>query len=203
LLGVCRNPVSCKPNGDVCKLKTMSCNASCDCCSGNCETQDTCRPDNVGVPRCTGASCVAAGQACSTSADCCGGLPCVPNPSGGSPPFVCYAGGACVPNCGGCSINADCCAGEVCNIAQGSTRGYCAPCNPPSDAGAPPDSGTAPDAGTAPDSGGPPPDAAPPDASTTPDAGDASTCALYGQLCTVNADCCNNVPCTAGRCTSP
>ncbi len=49
MLGVCRNPMGCKPDGDVCKLKTMSCNSSCDCCSGNCETQDTCKQDNMGV----------------------------------------------------------------------------------------------------------------------------------------------------------
>ncbi|HEV3194244.1 MAG TPA: hypothetical protein VGY54_27250, partial [Polyangiaceae bacterium] len=49
-IGICRNPMGCKPDGDVCKLKTMSCNASCDCCAGNCETMDTCKQDNVGVP---------------------------------------------------------------------------------------------------------------------------------------------------------
>ncbi len=55
-LGICRNPMGCKPDGDVCKLKTMSCNSSCDCCSGNCETEDTCKQDNVGVPRCAPAA---------------------------------------------------------------------------------------------------------------------------------------------------
>ena len=57
-VGVCRNPNGCKPDGDVCKLQTSSCNSSCDCCSGNCETQDTCKQDNEGVPRCAGAQCV-------------------------------------------------------------------------------------------------------------------------------------------------
>jgi hypothetical protein len=32
---------------------------------------------------------------------------------------------------------------------------------------------------------------------------DSGSCALYGQQCTVNADCCNGIPCTAGRCISP
>ena len=32
---------------------------------------------------------------------------------------------------------------------------------------------------------------------------DAGMCALYGQQCTVNADCCKGVPCTGGRCTAP
>jgi hypothetical protein len=32
---------------------------------------------------------------------------------------------------------------------------------------------------------------------------DGGTCALYGQICTVAGDCCNGVPCTAGRCRFP
>ncbi|MGO9836497.1 MAG: hypothetical protein ACLP1X_20055 [Polyangiaceae bacterium] len=210
-LGVCRNPISCKPNGDVCKLATMSCNASCDCCSGNCETMDTCRQDNVGVPRCTGASCVAAGQACSTSADCCSGLPCVPGPGDAGPPLICYTGGSCVPSCGLCTINADCCVGQTCDMAQGSTSGICGPCNSPPDGGVPPDSGTFSDGGIpadggAPaDGGGPPSDGSvPPDGEGPGDSGtEAGPCALYGQQCTVNSDCCNGIPCTSLRCISP
>jgi hypothetical protein len=87
-MGVCRLPMGCKPNGDVCKLKTMTCNSSCDCCAGNCETMDTCKQDNVGVPRCAFAQCVNPGGSCASSADCCNGAPCVPNP-GGNPPYVC------------------------------------------------------------------------------------------------------------------
>ena len=88
-VGVCQNPMGCKPDGDVCKLRTSSCNASCDCCSGNCETEDTCRQDNVGVPRCAAAQCVAAGGACASSANCCDGASCVPNAlAGGTPPYV-------------------------------------------------------------------------------------------------------------------
>ncbi len=167
-LGVCRNAMGCQPNGDVCKLQTTSCNSRCDCCAGNCETMDTCRPDNVGVPRCAVAQCVNAGNSCASSADCCNNMPCVPNPNpgdGGSP-FVCVA--ACVPSCGACTINADCCPGESCVVAQGSTMGICGPC---SDAGIPP----------------PPADAAPP-----------PNCALYGQDCTTSANCCNGVPCSYG-----
>jgi hypothetical protein len=211
-LGVCRNPTGCKPNGDVCKLKTMSCNASCDCCSGNCETMDTCRQDNVGVPRCTRASCVSAGQACSTSADCCGGLPCVPNSGDAGPKFICYMGGSCVPSCGKCTINADCCVGQTCDVAQGSTSGVCGPCNPAPDGGLPVDGGTLPDAGIPPDGGlladgGTPPDgSSPPDGAAPPDSGgqgDSGTCALYGQQCSMNSDCCNGIPCTSQRCISP
>jgi hypothetical protein len=176
-VGVCRNPMGCKPDGDICRLATMSCNASCDCCSGNCQNQDTCHLDNVGVPRCSGATCVPAGGACASAANCCNGLPCVPNPvDGGTPPFVCFQG--CVPNCGACTINADCCVGETCVVPPGSTSGVCGPCVPP------PDGGT--DAG--PDSG--------PD-SGTPDSG--PVCALYGQGCSANGDCCNGVPCSGAN----
>jgi hypothetical protein len=108
-----------------------------------------------------------------------------------------------VPQCGGCTINADCCAGETCIVGQGMTRGTCGPCNPPSDAGTP-DSGAPGDSGTPPDGGAPPDSGSTDGGAPGPDASDAgSTCALYGQQCTVNADCCNGVPCTAGRCTSP
>jgi hypothetical protein len=37
------------------------------------------------------------------------------------------------------------------------------------------------------------------DGGSYPDAG----CALYGQICTTAADCCNGVPCTGGRCEEP
>ena len=135
-VGVCRLPMGCKPDGDVCKLATTSCNSSCDCCSGNCENLDTCHQDNVGVPRCSPAQCVDAGGACASSASCCSGAPCVPNPvDGGMPPFVCFGSG-CVPACGQCTDTADCCTGTACVLPPGSTHGICGPCGPP-DAGLP------------------------------------------------------------------
>ncbi len=176
-VGVCENPKGCKPNGDICRFKTNSCNATDECCSGNVQQNDTCKPDIVGVPRCTGAVCVPAGTGCATSADCCNGTPCVPNP-GGTPPFVCAAT-QCIPTAGACTINADCCAGNICTIPPGGTKGTCTPNRPP-----PPPGG---DSGT----GG------------TPDAGGGSGCALYGQTCTVAADCCNGIPCNGGRCYVP
>ncbi|HLK35152.1 MAG TPA: hypothetical protein VKU41_00280 [Polyangiaceae bacterium] len=127
-VGVCVNPHGCKPNGDVCKLSTMSCNSSCDCCAGNCETQDTCKEDNVGVPRCTAAACLGAGQACASSADCCNGLPCVPN-TGTGPVYVCGST-SCVASCGACTDSADCCGGQ-CNAVLGSAKGVCGPCGTP------------------------------------------------------------------------
>ena len=134
--------MSCKPDGDVCKLKTMSCSASCDCCAGNCETMDTCKQDNVGVPRCAPAACVPAGGGCASSASCCNHLPCIPNPSAGAGDagasrFIC-ATASCVPQCSACTNNADCCPGSSCAMQPGSAIGVCGPCNgnpPPQDGG--------------------------------------------------------------------
>jgi hypothetical protein len=192
--------MGCKPDGDVCKLSTMSCNSSCDCCSGNCENQPTCIQDNVGVPRCAGA-CVAPGAACASSANCCNGLPCVPNPTpGGMPTYVC-AGTQCVAACGLCTNNADCCPGTSCQLQPGTTRGVCGPCG----GGGPGDAGTGSSSGgssggsgstSGSSSGG---SSGSSSGSGSPDAG----CALYGQVCTVSSDCCNGVPCTGGRCIVP
>jgi hypothetical protein len=182
-VGICQNPTGCKPNGAVCRLATSSCNSSCDCCSGNCHA-DTCKQDNLGIPRCTGAACLDAGGACSSSADCCNGNPCVPSPGAGDagPTLTCYPY-QCVPSCGTCTNNADCCPGYDC------LNGLCDPCGsgggPGGDGG-----GGVPDAGGLPPDGGPPP---------LPDGG----CASFGQLCSTGADCCNGVPCTNGRCEYP
>jgi len=174
-VGVCRNPQGCAPDGAVCKLATMSCNATCDCCSGNCNQVDSCKQDSLGAPRCAGVECVQPGGACASSANCCDGLPCVPNPDESGPPFVCFAGGSCVPKCGACTTNADCCPGSSCIAQPGGTQGVCGPCT---------------DAET--------PDGGAPDDAGTPD-GDAP-CSLYGQQCETDGDCCNGVPCTNGTC---
>ena len=193
-VGICRSPTggsdagnACIPNGDVCKLATTSCSKDCNCCTGNCNTDDTCKQDNLGIPRCTGAACLDAGSTCSSSADCCNGNPCVPSKVDGGPEFTCYPF-QCVQSCGSCSNNADCCPGSNC------LNGTCDPCGggPPGDGGAPGDGGNGPDgSGLPPDGGAPPP----------PDGG----CASYGQVCTTSAQCCNGVPCNpsllgAARC---
>jgi hypothetical protein len=179
-VGICRNPMMCKPNGDICKLSFMSCNASCDCCSGNCETMDTCRQDLDGVPRCTGAKCVDAGASCASSADCCDGLPCVPDPTyvdgGTGHPYICGST-PCVNSCGLCTTTADCCPGTSCVLPIGSATGVCGPCVPdggPGDGGG--KDGSTMDGGTK-DSGPPP-------------------CSMYGQKCTMSSQCCSGVPCS-------
>src|SRR5262249_54650446 len=138
-VGVCVNPTGCKPNGAVCRLASKSCNASCDCCSGNCHA-DTCKQDNLGIPRCSVQQCLDAGGACATSADCRTGTPCGPNPSG-NPPLTCYSF-QCVQSCGLCTNSADCCPGSNC------LNGVCDPCGGPNpgDGGTPGDGG-----GTLPD----------------------------------------------------
>ncbi|MDP8998959.1 MAG: hypothetical protein M3O46_02495, partial [Myxococcota bacterium] len=194
-VGVCRNPMGCKPDGDVCKLKTMSCNSSCDCCSGNCETMDTCHQDNVGVPRCAGAQCVGAGGSCASSANCCGGAPCVPNPvAGATPAYVCH-GMQCVAACGQCTNVADCCPGSSCVISPGSTHGMCGPCGGGSGGGSSGGSGSSSGNGSGSGSSG--------GSAGGSGGGGSGTCSQYGQICQTGADCCNGIPCTAGRCIEP
>ena len=185
-VGICRNPMGCKPDGDVCKLATSSCNSSCDCCAGNCENEDTCHQDNVGVPRCAPAQCVAAGGACASSASCCAGAPCVPNPTtGGTPPYVC-SGTQCIAACGKCTNNADCCVGTSCITPSGSTQGVCGPCGGGGGSSSGGSSGSGSSSGT-----------------TSSSSSGGPTCALYGQSCQTAADCCTNIPCTNGRCEFP
>jgi hypothetical protein len=181
-VGRCTNGKACRGNGQICKLVNYQCSAENNCCAGNINQVPTaCKPDNLGIPRCTFAgTCGAtgigpngnnlAGAACASSADCCG-LPCVPNPAG-APPYVC--GASCVPVAGGCTTTADCCGG-TCELPPGSTRGTCK--RPPGTSGG--------DAGTG--------DAAVGD-------GGVPACVFYGQLCDGSAPCCNGFPCIGGRC---
>jgi hypothetical protein len=201
-VGRCDNGNSCRPAGAICKLASMSCNAENNCCAGNVNQNPfVCQQDILGIPRCTmkGESCgdggSRAGQACATSADCCG-LPCAPNPAfttGSSVPEYICGGGVCVSTRGSCTTSADCCPGLPCISAPGSTRGTCGGSLPP-----PVDGGNPPPA----DSGNPPPsdgsvvDAPAMDDVYVPPPG----CAGYGQVCSVSGDCCNGVPCVAGRC---
>lgn len=189
LVGICRNPRSCNPQGNVCHYQSYTCSISSarnDCCDGV-GNSGVCQIDPFGVPRCNGlgTTCRQGGETCSSMMDCCNQAPCVPDASGA---LRCYGtpapgidGGvtpACVPAGGGCSINGDCCVGTTCIQPIGSTRGLCGIPGPPS--------GSQPglDAGTP---------------LTTPDAS-APGCAEYGQACTLAGDCCNGVPCNGGRC---
>jgi hypothetical protein len=174
-IGICRNPRSCNPEGNVCHYKDYACSISSarnDCCAavGN---SGVCQIDALGVPRCYGLgdNCRKTGETCASQADCCNMAPCVPDAAG-----QLRCGGASdagVPVCRKpgetCSINGDCCPGYLCITPPGSTMGVCGtPPPPPSDGGI--------------------------DASTPPPDGGVG-CALYGQSCTMNSDCCSGVTC--------
>jgi hypothetical protein len=90
--------------------------------------------------------------------------------------------GACVPKGGECTVNADCCSPEPCVVPTGATKGICGG-SIGTDGGVvpPPDGGSSTDGGGGTDAG----------------------CSLYGQRCTVNADCCSGVPCIGGTCRYP
>jgi hypothetical protein len=185
IVGVCRNPLGCNPEGDVCHYifpTGTTCGVSStrnDCCD-HLGVKSNCDLDPLGVPRCHAADgCFACGSACADSLDCCGGNPCVPDSTGA---LKCSCE-TCIPVTGPCTTDADCCPGGTCHIAVGSVSGTCTepPPPPPGDAGPDADAGT---------------DSIVPETSTDapPD-----TCSLYGQRCTTASDCCASspaVPCT-------
>ena len=184
-VGRCDNGNACEAAGAVCKLDGISCSTSTTCCAGNSQQFPTCKQDALGIPRCTALSnydCTvsgppAPGTGCASTADCCGG-PCVPNPAGGQPAFICAS--ACVASGGTCSSTADCCPGLPCAIPPGASKGICGGVlNPDGGVAPPPDGG-----GVVTQDGG--------------TAGDGGVCALYGQGCTAGSttQCCSGVPCT-------
>jgi hypothetical protein len=185
-VGICRNPRSCNPQGNVCHFQNYACSISSarnDCCAGV-GNSGVCQVDTLGVPRCNGlgTTCRQGAETCSSAMDCCNQAPCVPDTTGvlhcyGSPGPNDGGINACVPKGGPCSINGDCCMGSTCIQSVGSTQGVCGNTTPPPTT----DAGT-----TNPgiDAPGLPP----------------GQCAEYGQLCATAADCCNGIPCSGGRC---
>ena len=172
-IGICRNPRSCNPQGNVCHFKNYVCDNSSarnDCCAGV-GNSGVCQLDTLGVPRCNGlgTTCRQGGDTCSSAMDCCNQLPCVPDAHGALRCYTLPDGGTstCVPTGGTCSIAGDCCPGTTCIQALGSTQGVCGNTTPP-----PADAGT-------------------------------PACAAYGQICAAAADCCAAVPCTANHCAYP
>jgi hypothetical protein len=173
-LGICRNPRSCNPQGNVCHFKDYACSISSarnDCCAavGN---SGVCQVDFLGVPRCNGLgdTCRKSGETCASTNDCCALAPCIPDNTGA---LRCYGPGdggtnICVPSGGACSINGDCCPGTTCIQPIGSTQGVCGTNTVQPDGGVPLDAGPA--------------------------------CAEYGQTCASASECCNSVPCWNGKC---
>jgi hypothetical protein len=186
-IGICRNPMSCNPEGNVCHFQNYTCSISSardDCC-GATGNKGACQLDPIGVPRCYGLGgvCRKGGESCASNADCCNNVPCVPDSSGALKCLDVPDGGpACNPVGGSCTINGDCCTGYICITPTGSTVGKCGVYTPPTppppaDGGAPYDAGTPPvyDGGVL-------------------------GCALYGQACTGagTGNCCSSIPCTCG-----
>jgi hypothetical protein len=192
VLGVCRNPLSCSPQGNVCHYKAdedyvcTSSSAPNNCCGDPGGGEGMCQLDALGVPRCNGLSeCVPTDGICSNSMDCCDLVPCVPwsdglmhcGPEEGPPE-------ECIPVDGPCTIDADCCPPYICIRPVGSTVGTCGTLEPPGgEAGAGGQGGQPGQAGQ----GGEP----------------SEPCHQYGQICDNDADCCYDVPCTDGICKFP
>jgi hypothetical protein len=186
--GRCDNGGSCREPGSICKPGDGdSCSAENNCCEhsslpqGYCNTKATqencCNKDALGIPRCLikPVNCNTPPPAGTVCATSadCCGNPCVNN--------KCGAANSCVGTGGACTASSDCCPGIPCTQPPGSTKGICG--------GTLTSDGGVADAGSGVDAG-----------SNLPDGG---TCSLYGQLCASSAGCCNNVPCTAGRCRYP
>jgi hypothetical protein len=212
-VGICRNPMACNPEGNVCHFKDYACSISsarADCC-GDLGAKGSCALDALGVPRCYGiGACRDAGQTCASAADCCDNVPCTPDASG---KLICANvgdGPKCVPGGSNCTIDGDCCPGSGCLRPPGSTSGVCSA--PPSGSGGSGSGGG--DAGGA-SSGGSTVAGGSNGGSSNSNGGNASsgtggaagsgggsgpTCASYGQLCVTSSSCCNDVPCNAGIC---
>ena len=127
-VGVCRNPMACAPEGEICHYKNyQTCGNSSarnDCCGGlGGNPSAVCKLDLLGIPRCYGLGtvCRQAGQTCADSLDCCNGTPCVSNGMG---QLVCGAT-ACQQMGTTCTQTADCCNGSTCIFGNGQTYGTC------------------------------------------------------------------------------
>lgn len=141
LIGRCTNPKTtknnpdaeksaCSPYGNVCHLTDYgTCEVSsarANCCGGL-GANGICKPDTLGVPRCSlqypddTPLCRAVGETCASSDNCCDGVPCTPDAQG-----VLRCGeDRCVENGGSCTINGDCCPPQTCIRPAGSTSGVC------------------------------------------------------------------------------
>jgi hypothetical protein len=205
-VGICRNPTGCNPQGNVCHYKDYTCSISSArnaCCAGV-GNSGVCQLDRLGVPRCNGLgdTCRASGETCASSDDCCDDRPCVPDSMGQLRCYKIETGEPnCVPGGGACTVTGDCCVGSSCITEVGSTRGTCSVPPPPPTAG----SGGSPAAGSG-GSGG----AGAGGTGGSPAAGSGGAgaggsgspeCAQFGQVCSVDADCCSGLPCFEGTCT--
>jgi hypothetical protein len=182
---ICAAPSGCHPSGDGCRADSDCCDGTgtAICVAGVCSNPTGCKPNGT-VCRFGAIPCNATGNCCSGSVWDAGTCQLDEN----AVPRCSFSrdAGSCVAASGSCATSADCCGG--------------APCVPAGDAGF-----TCYPSTCVPGSG---PCSTDGDCCvgaycdvlhrTCADAG--VTCALYGQACVSQSDCCNGVPCTAGRC---
>ncbi|HEX2676088.1 MAG TPA: hypothetical protein VHM19_05595, partial [Polyangiales bacterium] len=206
VVGICRNPMACNPQGDVCHYKNYACSISSsrnDCCGGV-GNSGVCQLDKLGVPRCNGLgdACQAAGDVCASADDCCNDAPCVPDANGD---LHCYKPPTGEPNCvpggGGCTITGDCCVGSTCVTPIGSTMGTCS--IPPPTGGSGGSGGTGGGAGSGGTGGGAGTGGSGAGGTGGTGGSGSGPCAQYGQSCKVTSDCCSGIPCTSGSCVFP
>lgn len=206
---ICQPASGCHPVGDLCTKDS-------DCCGGQGQNPtETCNKANANDPvgvcsnptgcKPNGDICRLQANQCNATDNCCSGNvqqydTCKQDSLG--VPRCSYAGDAgCIPVDAGtqCASSADCCNLNPC-VPDGDGGFTCYPqtCVPVSGV-CTTDSDCCPGhhcyipGGQTSGTCQPPVD----------DAGTDGGCAFYGQSCTTASDCCNNVPCTGGRCVVP
>lgn len=205
-VGICRSPLGCNPQGNVCHFQDYVCSNSSsrnNCCGATGES-GTCQPNAAGVLVCGGTGflcqpdavegdgcepclldpfgvprCNALGECRIVGETCATSADCCDEmPCVPDDEGVLRCGATtCIPVSGPCTVDADCCFGLPCVRPVGSTHGTCGG-----------------DIGTGGAGGG---------GGATGSGGTTSDCALYGQQCSTTEDCCNEVPCTDGVCLFP
>jgi hypothetical protein len=123
--GVCRNAMSCSPQGNACHLKDYACSVSAaanKCCAAD-GAEGECVLDDQGVPRCDGLSgaCVEGGGSCAFDLDCCTSR-CLPDAGG---QLRCADAPTCQSAGQSCSSSADCCPTTMCQRLMNAPFGVC------------------------------------------------------------------------------
>lgn len=124
--GICRNAMSCSPQGNVCHIQDYACgvSAAANRCCGPGGSDGECVLDSQGIPRCDGLGgvCLDDGASCAFDGDCCSGT-CSASPSGA---LLCGTSAACLPLGDSCSASSECCPGTSCERDTGEPFGSCA-----------------------------------------------------------------------------
>ncbi len=123
--GICRNAMSCSPQGNVCHLQDYACSVSAaanKCCEADGAVSE-CNVDVDGVPRCSGLGdvCQKLGDACAANEDCCDGL-CRPTSSGA---LTCQQVVECFDAEESCTATSECCPGLWCERSLSDPFGRC------------------------------------------------------------------------------